>query len=203
MSGSYKGRIKATECARYKWYSIGFQGVNNAREVVKWAYKADVGDFSNQVFTIGDQYIVARLTEIKPKGTLALANVKKQIQPAVLIAAKGKMLSDKLQTALNGSSALAQVAQKAGTQVLSVQNLVFANPVIPGASAEYKVVGTVFGSQPGKLSKPIEGQTAVYVFSVDNFIKPAPLANAAARETANGPGAVTARAIAGAGSTER
>ena len=104
--------------------------------------------------------------------------MKKLIAPQVIIAVKGKMLSDKLQAALNGSQSITQVAQKAGTSVNPLQNIVFANPVIPGSSAEYKVVGAVFGSQPNKLSKPIEGQAAVYVFAVDNFINPAPLVNA-------------------------
>ena len=156
----------------------GFGAVQNARDVVRWAYKGDVGDISDQVYTVGDQYLVARLIEIKPAGILSLDAVKAQIKPLVLNAVKGKILSDKLQSALSGSSNIAQVAQKAGAQALSLQNIVFANPVIPGASAEYKVVGTIFGSQPGKLSAPVEGQIGVFVFAVDNFIKPAPLTNA-------------------------
>jgi len=155
-----------------------FGNVTNAREAVRWVFKADGGDISNQVFTIGDQYIVARVTAIKPKGVLSLDAVKKQIQPQVMIAAKGKILSDKMQAALSGAGSIAQVSQKLNSPVTPLQNMVFANPIIPGAGPEYKVVGTVFGSQPGKLSKPVEGQSAVYVFAVDNFIKPAPLTNA-------------------------
>jgi peptidyl-prolyl cis-trans isomerase D len=158
--------------------AVSFQGVDNGREVVRWAYKADVGNFSDQVFTSGNHYIVARLIQIKPKGILPLELVKDQIKPQVLIAVKGKTLSDKLQAAASGAASINQVAQKAGTQVLSLQNIVFANPVIPGASAEYKVVGSIFGSQPGKISAPVEGQLGVFIFVVDNFIKPAPLTNA-------------------------
>jgi peptidyl-prolyl cis-trans isomerase D len=155
-----------------------FGTVINAREAVRWAYKADVGDVSNQVFTIGDQYIVARLMQIKPKGTMTLDMVKKQIAPQVLIAVKGKMLTDKMQAAISGAGSITQVSQKLNAPVTTQQNMVFSNPVIPGSGAEYKVVGTIFGSQPGKLSKPVEGLSAVYVFVVDNFIKPQPLTNA-------------------------
>ncbi len=91
---------------------------------------------------------------------------------------KGKLLSDKLQAALNGSSSIEQVAQKAGLKVMPIQNIVFANPVIPGAPAEYKLVGTIFGSQPNKLSKPVAGQQGVFVFVVNSFVNPAPLTNA-------------------------
>jgi peptidyl-prolyl cis-trans isomerase D len=153
-------------------------GLDNAREIVKWAFKADKGDFSDQVFAVGDQYVIARVSAIKPKGILSLDDVKKQIEPAVKNLVKGKELIAKYNSALNGSSTIDQVAQKAGSSVTPVQNIVFANPVIPGAAAEYKLIGTVFGSAPNKVSKPIEGQTGVYVFVVDSFVNPAQLTNA-------------------------
>ncbi len=153
-------------------------GLDNARELVKWAFnKADKGDVVDQVYTLGDQYVVARLTQIKKAGTLSLDDVKEQIKPEVLLMAKGKQLSEKLQSALNGASNLQQVAQKAGAKVVPAENIVFANPVIPGLSLEYKVIGTVFGLQPKKLSKPIEGANGVYVVSPESFINPAPLTN--------------------------
>ena len=149
----------------------------NGREVVKWAYKANVGDVSDQVYTVGEQYIVAQLTEIKPKGILPLEEVKTQIKPLVITEVKAKMLEDKLKDAENGASNINQVAQKVGAAVAPLQNIVFANPIIPASGAEYKVIGAAFGSQPGKLSPPVHGSAGVYVFTVDNFIKPAPLTN--------------------------
>jgi len=153
-------------------------GLESAREIVRWAFKAEKGDFSDQVYDAGNLYIVPVLTEIKPKGTLPLDAVKKQIEPAVRAHAKAKMLLDKMTAASNGSSTIDQVAQKAGAKVMPVQNIVFNNPVIPAVALEYKLVGTIFGSKPNKVSKPIEGDHGVYVFALDNFINPAPLGNA-------------------------
>lgn len=152
--------------------------LESAREVVRWAFKADQGDFGDQVYAVGDKYIIPELTEIKPKGTLPLDLVKKQIEPAVRDAVKAKQLIAKFQAAENGASSIDQVAQKTGTKVVPVQNVVLANPVIPGLSLEYKVVGTIFGSKVNKLSKPIEGRGGVYVFVLDNLVNPAPLTNA-------------------------
>ncbi|MDB4925756.1 SurA N-terminal domain-containing protein [Mucilaginibacter sp.] len=153
-------------------------GLDDARDLIRWAFKSAKGDISDQVFTIGNQYIVAHVTQIKPQGTLALDLVKKQIEPAVRNQVKGKLLTDKFAAAISGSSSIEQIAQKAGAKVVPVQNIVFANPVIPGSSAEYKVVGSVFGSPINKISKPVAGQQGVYVFTVNNFISPAPLTNA-------------------------
>ena len=153
-------------------------GIDNAREIVRWAFNAKKGDFSDKVYISGDQYIIADLVQVNPKGTLSLDAVKKQIEPLVKNKVKAKLLTDKFESALGGASGLDQVAQKVGGKVVPIQNIVFANPVIPGSSAEYKLVGTIFGSQPNKISKPVEGQVGVYVFSLDSFTNPAPLTNA-------------------------
>jgi len=173
-----KAGLKKKAAENVNGTAASLPGLDNARDLVRWAYKADKGDLSDQVFTIGDQYVVAHLVQIKKKGILPLDAVKKQIEPAVRNQVKGKMLTEKFNAALNGSSTIDQVAQKAGSKVVPVQNIVFANPMIPGTAAEYKLVGTIFGSQVNKISKPVAGQQGVYVFTIDNFINPAPLTNA-------------------------
>lgn len=153
-------------------------GLDDARSLVRWVYKAEKGDVSNEIFDIGDKYVVAVVTAIKPEGTLSLEDVKTQIEPDVKRAVQAKVLKASFDKALNGASSLAQVAQKTGTTVTPVENVVFANPVIPGVAQENKVIGTIFGSQPNKLSKAIDGERGVYVFTVKSFTNPAPMTNA-------------------------
>lgn len=153
------------------------QGLNSAREMVRWAFDADKGDVSNQVFEMDNKFAVARLVDVLEKGTLTQDQVKKRIEPLVVKSVKARMLTEKMNKALAGSSSIEQVAQKVGKPVNPVQNVVFANPVIPGLAQENKLVGTIFGSQPGKLSKSVEGEYGVYVFVVNGFINPAPLTN--------------------------
>ena len=173
-----KAGLKIKTATDINGVAASFPGVDDARDIVRWAFNADLGDFSDKVYTPGNQYIVAHLVKIKHKGILPLEDVKKQIEAAVKNKVKAKLLIDKFQSALSGASTIDQVAQKSGSKVVPVQNVVFANPIIPGSSAEYTVVGTMFGSQPNKISKPVEGQQGVYVFIVDSFTKPAPLLNA-------------------------
>jgi len=172
-----KAGIAKKTAADVNGIAASVPGIQSAREIVRWAFNAEKGDFSDKVYIAGDQYVVAHLVQIKPKGILSLENAKAQISPMVKNKVKGKLLSDKFQTALNGSSTIDQVGQKTGLKVAPIQNMVFANPVIPGSSAEYKLLGTIFGSKPNKISKPVEGQQGVYVFVVDSFINPAPLTN--------------------------
>ncbi len=154
-------------------------GLENPREIIRWAYRADVGDVSDQVFETGDQFVIAKLTDAKEKGTLSLAQVKKQIEPQVFKEVKAKRLEEKLNQALAGASSLEQVAQKVSKIVVPVENLVFANPILPGVGQENKLVGAIFGAQPAKLSKAIRGESGVYAFVVNGFSNSAPLLNPA------------------------
>ncbi len=152
-------------------------GLDNPRQLIRAAYEAKKGAVLNEVYNMDDSYVVARLAAIHPKGELPLEAVKAQLTLPVLNAVKAKVLKERLAKALEGSSSLAQVAQKAKSEVVPVQNIVFANPIIPGLAQENKVVGAVFGSPLAKLSKVIEGERGVFVFSVEGFVTPAPIDN--------------------------
>ncbi|ULT27693.1 hypothetical protein KUH03_13950 [Sphingobacterium sp. E70] len=75
---------------------------------------------------------------------------------------KAKVLKEKFGKALAGASSIDQVAQKVGKSAIHVENVVFANPVIPGVALENAVVGTVFGLQPNKPLKQLK-ETQVYM----------------------------------------
>lgn len=153
-------------------------GLENPRELIRWAYRSSLGEVSDQIFETGNKFVLAKLTDVKEKGILSLDQVKKQIEPLVMKEVKAARLIEKANQALNGTSAIEQLAQKLGKTANMVENVVFANPVIPGVGQENKVIGAIFGSQPGKLAKPVQGDLGVYVFVVNSFSKPAPLVNA-------------------------
>lgn len=142
------------------------------REVIKWAFKAEKGELTDKVYELDNQYVIAKLTNIRPKGQLSLEDVKKEIEPAVLNKVKATKLAQKLNDALQGAKSIDQIAQKVGKTPKAEQNIVFANPILPGVAQENKVVGTVFGLQPKQLSKPIEGNQGVYVVQVTDFVNP-------------------------------
>ncbi|MGV3508425.1 MAG: peptidylprolyl isomerase, partial [Sphingobacteriaceae bacterium] len=147
------------------------------REIVRWAFDAEEGDVTDKVYELGNQYVVAKLTNVREEGILPLEQVKKDIEPMVRNRVKAHTLTERFENALKGASSISQVAQKVGKQVQPVQNIVFANPIIPGGGQENKVIGTVFGLEPKKLSKPITGESGVFVVVVNSFTKPAPLTN--------------------------
>ena len=142
------------------------------RELIRWAFEADKGDHSDKIYESNTHYVVARVTGIHEKGQLPLEAVKSEIEPIVRNRVKAKKLIAQVNEAANGASSLAQIGEKLGKTPVSAENIVFANPVIPGVAQENAVVGTVFGLQPKQPSKPIRGSQGVYVVEVTGFVNP-------------------------------
>lgn len=152
-----------------------FNGVEVPRDLVRWAFEAKKGEVSERIFDTQDNFIVARIVDIQPKGTLSLSAVKPQIEASVRNEVKAKMLTEKLNNALNGASSIDQVAQKLEKTAVDIENIVMANPVLPGVAMEPAVVGTAFGLQPNTLSKAVKGEQGVYAVQVTGFTNPAEL----------------------------
>ncbi|MBP3943172.1 SurA N-terminal domain-containing protein [Sphingobacteriaceae bacterium WQ 2009] len=143
------------------------------RDVIKWIFEADKNEVTDRIFESENTYIVAKVTGINPKGILPLEAVKNDIEVAVRNEVKARQLQEKANAALAGATSIDQIAQKLGKSAVAVENVVLANPVIPGVALENAVVGTLFGLQPNKPSKAIQGNQGVYVVQVNGFVNPA------------------------------
>lgn len=146
------------------------QGIGPARDLIQWAFKAKVGDVSD-VFSLGNNYVVAVLTGIKDKGTAKLQDVKPQIEALVRRQKKGNEIAAKMQ-----GSSLPAIAKNVNDSVSQAQHINFLTPFIPDAGYEPKVVGAAFNPalKGDKLSSPIYGNNGVYVIQVDSVTNETP-----------------------------
>ncbi|WDF68233.1 SurA N-terminal domain-containing protein [Sphingobacterium oryzagri] len=152
-----------------------FNGVEVPRDLIRWIFEAKKGAITEKVFDTEQNFIIARVVDVQPKGNLSLEAVKPHIEAQVKNEVKAKMLTEKMNNALNGSSSIDQAAQKLSKTAVAVENIVLANPVLPGIALEPSVVGTAFGLQPNKLSKTVKGTQGVYAVQVTGFVNPAEL----------------------------
>ncbi|MFD2599953.1 SurA N-terminal domain-containing protein [Sphingobacterium corticis] len=167
-----KQNLNLQTSARTLAMDNSLNGTTIPRELIRWAFEAKNGEVSDKVYESDSHYIVARVTGVQEKGIQPLESVKGEIQPAVRNMVKARMLKEKLNNAISGSSTIEQISQKVGKNVQTVENVVFANPVIPGVALENAVVGTVFGLQPNKPSAAVEGNQGVYAVQVIGFVNP-------------------------------
>ncbi|HEY5916731.1 MAG TPA: peptidylprolyl isomerase [Chryseolinea sp.] len=147
-------------------------GLDSPRELIRWAYKVEKGEVS-KVFTFGDKYVVAKVSDIKEKGTLPMEAVKDQVTAGAMKQKKADMLEEKYKTKSAGATTIDAVGEKVNLPVTQVENVTFSNPYLQGIGNEPKLVGTVFGMKPGQVSKAIRGDVAVFVVSVEKFNEPA------------------------------
>lgn len=142
------------------------QGVGRCRDLIRWAFSARTGDVS-QVFTYENRYVVVALTGIKKKGTATLDDVR----PEVLAEVMREKKAARIAAGIAPGSTLDQVSKRSGQPVSQAQNVTFENPYLPNAGLEPKLVGAIFNPAlgSGRVSSPISGNNAVYVFRVDSI----------------------------------
>ncbi len=141
----------------------GITGVGSAREIVKWAFKEEVG--SIQGFDINDQYIVAYVKSDAPEGLQPLETVRGEITQKVTNSKKASVLADKIVN--DGTSGLQELASKMGKEVKTNAAISYNFPNLE-AGDEQNVIGAIFGLKDGDVSKPIEGKLGTYVVQLNS-----------------------------------
>lgn len=136
-----------------------FGNIGNQRQIVQWAFNKDteVGDVKRfEVVNLGN--VVAKLKKINPEGLLSLDEARVSVEPIL----KNKKKAEIIRKKMSGAS-LAAIAQASGATVQTATDLTIENAMIPNAGPEPKVVGTAIATGTGKVSKPIDGNSGVYV----------------------------------------
>ena len=139
------------------------RGLEDSRDVVRWAYGAEKGDVS-EIFTVGKDYVIAMLTEIDDNDYTPLEKVASQIRSQVLRDKK----YDYIVKELSGST-LAEQAASLGSEVGEFSDVTSASYYIDGIGMEPRVVGAIASSEKGALSAPVKGMSGVYLFEVDEI----------------------------------
>lgn len=165
-------KLNLEKVARVQQMDNSLNGAEASRELIRWVFDAKKDEISDKVYETENNFIIAKVKAINPKGIQSLEAIKGDIELGVKNLVKARMLKEKMNNALSGATSIDQVAQKVGKSAIAVENIVLANPVIPGVSLESAVIGTVFGLQPNKPSKTIEGTQGIYVVQVNSFVNP-------------------------------
>ncbi len=140
-------------------------GLESPREMVKWAYTAELGDVSS-VFELGDKFVVAKLNKIIEKGPAPLEDVKNEITVAVTKEIKGQQLTEKMQQA--GAKSLEEYSTKMNLPLESAEKVAFSAYTVPGAGIEPEVIATATTIPMNQMTQPIAGNNGVFVLQVNS-----------------------------------
>ena len=140
------------------------RGLEDSREVARWAYGAEVGDVS-EIFTVGNDYVIAILTGIDDDDYASLNKVMTQVRSQVVRDKKYEYIVKNL-----SGSTLDEKAASLGSEVADFEGVTAASFYINGPGVEPRLVGAIASTtEQGVVSGPVKGLSGVYVFQVDDI----------------------------------
>lgn len=171
-------RNEFTELATEKGYRIlqannvdatsrNLNNLQNARQVIIWAFGEGSQNEVSEVFELDNSYVVATIVSKKEEGQAKLEDVREQVQQQVMNEKKASMISEKLA----GKSTLEEMkAVFADAAINEAPDLRLSASVIPGVGFAPKAIGSIFGLQTsGQLTKPVQEDIGILVGRLNNL----------------------------------
>ncbi|QBZ97479.1 peptidylprolyl isomerase [Flavobacterium sangjuense] len=156
-----EAKLTANPAVRVKAIDENFGSMSNQRQIVKWAFEDDTKIGSVKRFEIVNVgHVIAKLKSIAPKGLMSVEEARPQVEPIL----KNKKKAAKIEAKMKGAS-LAAIAASNKVAPMNAVDLTVESPNVPGAGFEPKVVGMAFTSKAGVVSKPIQGNSGVFVIA--------------------------------------
>jgi peptidyl-prolyl cis-trans isomerase D len=151
--------------------SLGALGqADGVRQIIRWAFDAKAGERGKTTFGLRQQgeafnskYVVMALKNIIPEGVPSLKDIKDQLTPFVKNRKKGEVIKSKIAT-----SDLNAIAAQFNSRIDTARGVTFNATMIPNLGSESKVVGAAFTTQVNQVTRPIIGESGVYVLKVTN-----------------------------------
>lgn len=154
-----KQNLQILSSQEFKRNDFSIPGLGESREMVRWTYDNKPGDVSEPM-DINDNYIVAIITSVSPKGLATPNSVRQSVEPLVRNEKKAQLI---IAQQIKGST-LDEIAKNAKQTVQQVDSIAFSAFIVPGVGNEPQFIGAAFNKQIlNKVSTPIAGHSGVFV----------------------------------------
>jgi len=147
-------------------HAFEIPGIGVSRKFIKDIFDADRGDVIKSDGKVGDNYVVAAVTQINKAGTYTAANGRSYIEPIL----KNKKKADEIKRRIGKVTTLDAVATSMKQTIQTADSLRFSGSGRSPVSFEHKVLGATFNpANKGKVvPEALDGTAAVYVVKVDD-----------------------------------
>ena len=147
-------------------------GLENARNLIRAAYETEEGDIiisqqESPIFELGDNYVIAVLTEVTEEGIASFEDVKARVELSVLNEKKAEYLVEKLNNALEENSDLEAIATNLENfcpKILQILTLILFN--YRELVWNHQFMGTASSLKVDQISKPVAGNNGVFLIQV-------------------------------------
>ncbi|MEE9438047.1 MAG: peptidylprolyl isomerase [Saprospiraceae bacterium] len=168
IAGQSNMSIESSSPLKSNDFVVGNLGSGEtSREMVKWAFDDEIaaGKVSGSIYTFTDpvnyfnsKYVITGLNRINSAGLAKADDVRASIEATVKNELKGK----KLASQISGSDLEAIAGQHNGSYD-TASDVLFSASGVTGLGNEPKVLAAAFTLAEGGVSKPIIGNTGVYI----------------------------------------
>jgi len=136
-------------------------GIDNPREIVRWAFKDDtkVGDISS-IFDMDNMFVIAALTNIVPEGFAPLSVVAEQAKYQIMNKKKGEIAVEKMKAC---GTDVNRMVNELGAESTSVSDISLDSRVLGNFGVEADVVGTMLGMKDGEEVGPMAGNSSAFI----------------------------------------
>ncbi len=133
-----------------------------SRQIIRWAFKENVGTVSD-VFDCGDQFVVAVVTEVNKKGYIPLDKVSVQIKADIVKDKKAGYMIKNISEKITSNNSIDNLASALDLDVKEAENVNFSSYSFGSSGFEPYVIGSALNTPMNQISKPIKGNSGVYV----------------------------------------
>jgi|SRR5690554_4653577 len=140
-------------------------GLGASRDLVRWARDAREGDVS-EAYDVDDAFVVAVMENVSKDGVAPLEKVKNRVEYLAKQEKKAEIYKQQFYDA--AATDIGSLAGALDLTVVTARDVTFANPAIPDAGIEPRVVGKAISLEQGQMSLPIKGETGVFVVQIDS-----------------------------------
>ncbi|MDO4758495.1 MAG: SurA N-terminal domain-containing protein [Rikenellaceae bacterium] len=141
------------------------RGLEDSREVARWAYGAKVGDVS-EIFSVGDDYVIATVTAIDDAEYRAVESVASQIRMELMRDKKFEYLKTQMV-----APTIEEVATAVEAEVADYTDAAFGAYYLSGPGLEPALIGAIASTtEKDVVSAPVKGLNGVYVFTVNEIV---------------------------------
>lgn len=137
--------------------------VDNAREVVSWAFDSKEGAVSDVITVDNKYYFVAAVTKARKEGYAPLSEVSDDIYSVLALEKRLDAAAADVSEKVKGLGTLEEIAEALGTTVSHQSGVSFGST---GGGLDPSFIGAVASAPKGKICGPVKGQIGVYLFEV-------------------------------------
>ncbi|MCD4736089.1 MAG: peptidylprolyl isomerase [Bacteroidales bacterium] len=154
-------------------------GLDYPRPVIQWSHQDGIAVGSvSPVFTFEDKYVVAIITKAREKGFAAIEDIEPTLTPLLKKNKKGDYVIENINTAIEQSSDIKELATILESKVDTMPGLNFNSRALAGGyGMEPKFVAKVMELEEGQMFGPIRGDNSGFIVIIDKINYPAETEN--------------------------